>query len=375
MSDSAQALETRCPARELWLRPDFRRSTLYWAGFWILLEGWVVACCFAGITSSENVLAPLVISPVFVAPAALAWRFRIRVDDRGVWRRGLLRWDLWTWEVFASGAVRQGAYPYAWSDPGKPWHRRMLNLGWLAPAECEWLAARVRQVWTLPAILLPDEVKIRVRERLRERHLELSPRGIVLWREQDSESRHYPWSDVVRVRVTRYAHWKRDFLQMELELPAGEPVQRLRGGPDATPCNWNGPDAETVLACVLNHTAADRVEVTALTGTPQTPDEADRLLSDLERHYRRDRNKDRIVLVVLVLWAFSWLFMGRGALNWDRYQWFAIGCVYLIIGLLGLAIRMSISQDWRRYEQRRAELAGVAREREEAPCAPSGSPG
>jgi hypothetical protein len=65
--------------------------------------------------------------------------------------------------------------------------------------------------------------------------------------------------------------------------PRRLPVQRLRGGPDATPCNWNGPDAETVLAYVLNHTAADRVEVTALTGTPQTPDEADRLLSDLER--------------------------------------------------------------------------------------------
>lgn len=353
VGDTAHALETHVPVREFRLAPQLRRCAAYWAAGWFLLTGLIVALYLAG--DVPGVRGPLYLSPMFFGPAVLAWRYRIRVDGRGVWRRRLFGWDLWAWDAFAAGTVREGVTPYSWLNSNKPWYWRKLSFAILADADRDWLMERVRQVWTPPAVPLPEEIKIRI-PGFPWRHIDLSPRGIVLWQEKDEQTRHYRWSDVVRVGVTRFAHWRRDFTRLELELPAGEPGAMLRGRPDGNRCNWDGSDAEVVLA-YLRQYAADRFQVTAETGAPQTRDEADRRLRDLERKFRELRQVEWFLYAGLLVCGVLLLCMGRGAAGWDGYQWFAAGLFYFLEGLNGLALWMLVSRQRRRYEERRAEIA------------------
>jgi hypothetical protein len=344
------------------LAPELRRSAAYWASTSFLLIGLTVALYFAvGVPGVRGplylcFLGPLCVSPVFFGPAVPVWRYALRVDNRGIWRRRLFGWDLWTWDAFANGTVREGVAPYGWLNPDKPWHRRKLSFAALAEADRDWLMERVRQVWTPPPVRLPEEIKIR-KHGMPWLHLDLSPRGIVLWEEKGDHARHYGWADVLQVRVTRFDHGRHDFTRVELELPAGEPTEVLRKRPGLEGCNWDGPDPEVVLAFLQEYVDGGRVQVTALTGTPRTADEADRSLRDLEQTHHRDRAKGQFLTVLILFCGVLWLFQGPGALHWNGYQWFASGLAYFVGGLFLLLIRMGMAEGRRRYEQRRAEIA------------------
>jgi hypothetical protein len=342
------------------LSPSLRRSAAYWGSGWFLVTGLVVALYLAGHV--PGVSGALSLAPLFFGPAVLAWSYRVRVDDRGIWRRRFFGRDLWAWEAFATGAVREGAVPYGWVHSGKPWYRRKLNFQHLADADRDWLMDRVRQVWVPPVPRLPEQVTIRFPAGI-SRFLELSPRGIVVWQERDDHARHYRWSDVGQLRVTRFAHWRRDFTALDVELPEGEPVERLRGRPDHERNNWEGADPEVVLAYFLQHVPRERTRFTALTGPPRTQDEADRRLLDLERSYREARAVGLFVCGLMLFLCFLLLFQGPGALHWDGYQWLAAGLFALALGLFAVPFLLIVFAARRLRARRRQEITSWCEQR------------
>jgi hypothetical protein len=208
----------------------------------------------------------LVLAFFTLTPAAVSdWPSAFRVDEHGVWQRWYWRWDLWPWEAFAGGLVRHTSACYRWEYPDKPWYSRTMNFSILNDADRQWLMERVLQVWKPPPVELPYEIKLRLYG-LPNRYLEISPRGIVLSRVTGEQIRHYGWSDVVQMRVTRFAHWRQDFTRLELEFPAGEPeviVVIVGKRPDRKGCRYTGPAPEVVLAYLRQYVGEERVQFTA----------------------------------------------------------------------------------------------------------------
>jgi hypothetical protein len=325
---------------------------------------------------------------LFCLPALCIWPLVqhppwMLVDGRGIWQWYYFRRDLWPREAFATGAIREGAGPYSWEYPDKPRGYRHLDFVGLAEADRDWLMEWVLQVWKPPAVSLPDEITLQAQlsvektlqplRRVRipilvpvDCTLGLSPRGIVVTQKGNGESRGYAWSDVTRVRGSRFGHWRRDFQELELELsgrPEGDPPLSLRVGPDGKPTNWEGPGAEVVLAYVLRHVGGDRVQFTARTGPPQTPDEVDRRLRDLDRSERENVVCSRAVYGFALF--MSCVFCYAGVARGDEYAWFGIGIVFIGGGLVTAAFAKAFSAELRRIRRCRAELlaraAGLSR--------------
>jgi hypothetical protein len=356
--------EAHGPGRVFRLAPEYRRCGAYLVLFCLLLAGLEVGLKLAGLTPlswAQLVGNPLTVMAVaLLGIAVLTWRYALRVDDQGVWRRRLFGWDLWPWEAFATGAVRTGTSKDSWVYPARPWHSRYLILEFLAEADRNALAERVRQVWRPAALPLPEEVEVRYGMGNR---LVLSRRGIVFRRRGSDQDRFYRWYEVVQLRVTRVDHARRDFRTLELQLPRVEGPVRLQFQKFGR--SWEGPDAEVVLAYLRQYVPADRVQVTALTGPPQDRNEADRRLAELDRADRQLR-KDRWVVLALLL-AYCSLqttriltSARRGPLSWDWFEWLALGLLFLIFALLGLALWMARAERRRRLRALRSELTGWA---------------
>jgi hypothetical protein len=66
---------------------------------------------------------------------AVAFRYRLRIDARGIWRRRLVHWDLWPWEAFEAGLVRHGKLGDQLTYPAKGWYWRTISASVLSPAD------------------------------------------------------------------------------------------------------------------------------------------------------------------------------------------------------------------------------------------------
>ena len=245
---------------------------------------------------------------IFLGIAVLLWPYRVGVDDRGIWQRHFFRWDLWSREAFASGAVRAGHRPDSWVYPEKPWYSRRLSLNVLAKSERGPLLEWIRQVWRPSTRQLPAEIKISLP--LRER-LELSGHGILVADDLKGQTRHHPWADVVQVRIERFEHWRWDFCRLEIQFAAATEPVILSHGRRQERRIWDGPDADVVLAFLQQYVDGDRFEVTALAGPPRTHDEADRRLRDMDRSYEGQRKANRFILGAL--WVGFVVFFTRVA--------------------------------------------------------------
>jgi hypothetical protein len=369
--------EAQGPGRVFRLAPEYRRCGVYIVLFCLLLAALEVGLKLAGLTPrtwAELFASPLtVMAGALLGVAVLTWRYALRVDDRGVWRRRFSRWDLWPWEAFAAGAVRTGTSKDSWVYPARPWHSRYLILEFLAEADRTALAERIRPVWRPAALPLPEEVEVRYGMGNR---LALSRRGIMFRRRGSDQDRFYRLYEVVQLRVTRVNHTRRDFRTLELELPREAGPIRLRFQKFGR--SWEGPDAEVVLAYLQQYVPANRVQVTALSGPPQDRDEADRRLADLDRADRQLRKDGWVALAALLTYcllqtARILTSARRGPLSWDWFQWLAIGLLFLVIALLGLALGMARAERRRRLRALRSELTIWAAEqpgpaRWAAPC-------
>jgi hypothetical protein len=313
-------------------------------------------CASGNVSPRGAAITALVLAFLTLPLGAVSfWPYAFRVDERGIWQRWYWRWDLWPWEAFAGGLIRHTSACYGWEYPDKPWYSRTMDFSILVDAERDWLMERVLEVWKPPPVELPYEIKLRLYG-LPNRYLEISPRGIILSRVTGEQIRHYGWSDVVQMRVIRFAHWRQDFTRLELEFPAGEPELILGKGPGGKGCRYTGPDPEVVLAYLRRHVDADRVQFTASTGPPRTPDEAGRRRKELERTFRKERTEVRGMWVALVLLCLLFLFTGGDPRQWDGFKWIGLGLICGFLGLFGVFFWMASSESRRKYERGLAEL-------------------
>ena len=356
--------EAQGPGRVFRLAPEYRRCGAYLVLFCLLLAALEVGLKLVGLTPltwGQLVANPLTVMAVaLVGVAVLTWRYALRADDRGVWRRRFFRWDLWPWEAFATGAVRAGTSKDSWVDPVRPWHSRYLLLEFLAEADRTALAERIRQVWRPAALPLPEAVEVRYGM---GNCLALSRRGIVFRRRGSDQDRFYRWYEVLQLRVTRVDHTRRDFRTLELELPreAGPICLRFQ----KFSRSWEGPGAEVVLAYLQQYVPADRVQVTALTGPPRDRDEADRRLTELDRADRQLRQARWVVAGLLLAYGLlqTTRFLAnarRGPLAWDWFHWLLLGILCFILGLLGIACWAAQADRRRRVRALRSELRAWA---------------
>jgi hypothetical protein len=358
--NKALRLEEQGLNRDLRLAPDYRRCGTYLVVGWFLAIGIGVGLTVADLNDRSWAEMAAVLTILFVPTlgvALLTWRQALRVDERGLWRRRFFRWDLWPWDAFATGRIRAGSSKDSWVYPAKPWHCRYLFLDFLADTDRHALAEQIRQVWTPPVVAPPDMVQIRYGLWKR---LELSPQGIVLFRGRRDPGRSYRWSEAVQVRVTRIDPSRQDFRTLNLELGCGAKPIRLHYQQGNR--SWNGPDGETILAYLRQQVPADRIQMTSLTGPPQTRDEAYRRLQELDRSAGDLRKLGWVtglgfVACVLIL-LFPMLEVHlHSPLDWDWFQWLAAGTFVFILILSGIVCWATLAELRRRLREGHAELA------------------
>jgi hypothetical protein len=291
-----------------------------------------------------------------VALLVLTFRFRIRIDERGVWRRRFVRWDLWPWEAFEQGRVRNGKFGDQLTFPEKSWYWRTLSASFLGEADRDAFEAVVRKYRVPPPPPELSEV-VTLRRGLLMR-VELSAEGIRAG-PVDHEGELIPWSDVVRAEVVRATHDRPDFVTLTLHLPAPTKPVRLsrREGQ-----NWQGPDAEVIALYLRRHLRDSRFEVTALRGPPAEAAEADRRLARLARDERQYRLIGRfagwilVLLAVVMLQPWDWPNpVKRGPADWVEMA-IKIGAAAILIGLQGGMVLGVVYFHNRDIQKRREEV-------------------
>jgi hypothetical protein len=203
-------------------------------------------------------------------------RWRLRVDDKGLWRRRLVGWDLWPWEAFEQGRVQEAedtSTSYVWSE--KPFWARRLSLDLIEVDDREKLAGIIRRVFVRPAAPpLPVELQIRYAFR-KEAFI---ARECLLIRNRGEDTR-YAWREVELLRIRRRYRDRQDFNSLELVVPGQSITLRVSHHHGQAARSWTGATGSTkptpaVVAAVLErYVPGDRVRVISLGDPPQTIDE------------------------------------------------------------------------------------------------------
>jgi hypothetical protein len=327
---------------DLRLAPEYRRSAVYPAVGLAAAAGLVVWLKLAGLNpQSWEVIAAA--GGAFAGGAAgllaVVFRYRLRIDAHGVWRRRLVRWDLWPWEAFEGGRVRHGVLRDQFIYAEKSWFWRTISASVLGAADQTAFEAAVARFWVAPP---PPELPglVAVTYGLGAR-LELSADGVRLLAPQRDagESLRWQdagdlvrWPDVVRAEVVRVSHDRRDFWTLTLHVPGrAAPVRLSRG--QGRP-NWSGADAEMIALFLRRHLDDGRFEVTVFRGPPTGAAEADRRLALLDKAEQELRKVGRYCGYIFVggtlflTVAISEVWNRPNPLNWGRQNWEATGIAF-----------------------------------------------
>jgi hypothetical protein len=310
---------------ELRLAPEYRRCGVYVAVGYLVIAAVVVGLNLAEVNKTPWANLIAVLAVLAAAPGllvALAFRYRIRVDEHGVWRRRVVRWDLWPWEAFEGRRVRYGRLGDQLTYPEKPWHSRTISASLLGERNRATFETIVRRYHVPPPPPdVPEELTLRLPMR---RTIELSPDGVRLVGPRE-DGRLVPWQDVVRAEVIRATHDRPDFATLEVHLPARPKPVRLthqKGAP-----TWRGADAEVIALFLRRHLTDGQFQVTARRGPPADVAEADRRLARLEAGVRDLRKANRFIrhmvvwsgLLLAVVMFDPW--NRPNPVNWWRADW------------------------------------------------------
>ncbi|HZU37231.1 MAG TPA: hypothetical protein VFA18_15015, partial [Gemmataceae bacterium] len=332
--------EKQAPTGPLFFRfaPEYRRCGMYLFVGYLLFAGILIGLEQVGLTQrgwGPIILVLAILALPMLGGALCLYRQRLRVDERGVWRRRFFRWDLWPWEAFAAGQVRQGTYKDRFILPSKPWWNRSLCLEFLSDHEREHLVNRIRDVWMPPPLpVLPAELTIRWGLR---RWACLSDTGIKVGRGKRAPGCFFPWTTVLRVRLTRLEHGRRDFRAVEILLPGvARPILlRLHEGRPL----WTGADAETLGAFLERTVPPDHLLLTAMAGPPRTLAEADWRLLDVNRMEREAKQMawiPRLWLLAGILWFVLFIILRVDEPNpppWGLARTIGAVAMFLCMGL------------------------------------------
>jgi hypothetical protein len=205
-----------------------------------------------------------------VAFCIFLFRWRLRVDFRGVARRRLWHWDVWPWEAFEDGRIRRANGRYRFVCPTKPIWNRMLVFEFLSEANREFVYEVCRRICgpeeLIPARALPDELAIRYSP---WNTMRLTPDGITLG--SGRGKRCFAWQDVSELRFIRLEHDRALFGHVEIELDGlAIELRQHEGRP-----TWRGADRGTLQQFLLRYVPADRTRTYAIHDEPRSIPEID----------------------------------------------------------------------------------------------------
>src|SRR5262249_18503802 len=114
---------------ELRLAPEYRRCAVYAGVGFVLISANVVWQKWANVNCAwvNTVIGLAVFGTAALFLLAVVFRYRIRIDEHGVWRRRFVRWDLWPWEAFEQGLVRHGKLGDQLIYPARGWYWRTIS--------------------------------------------------------------------------------------------------------------------------------------------------------------------------------------------------------------------------------------------------------
>jgi hypothetical protein len=353
-------------ALELRLAPEYRRCALYVAIGYVVLSGllvWFTVGEINNVPWSNAIIVLSISGAVTLGLVAITTRYRIRIDEKGVWRRRFVHWDLWPWQAFEQGKVRHGKLGDQLTYPEKSWYWRTISASMLEKKDRTAFEAVVARYLTPPPPELPARILITYGI---GRRLELSADGVRLGKLINESTEVIPWREVLRVEIFRASHDRPDFATLNLHFGAKDKPVSLRKQ-NGSPC-WKGASAEEIVQFVQTHVDDARIELTAFRGPPRNIAEVNRRLAILDKADEQLRKMRRaswyvygigvtaMTLLILEPWNRP------NPLNWDQDDWIHAATVFasfaVLIGLLG-AMALGVSYFKRReVGEYRAEVAG-----------------
>ena len=279
--------------------PHLRRCVIYLiVGFVLSLPLMVALAIF--VTPNRWVGLVVVYGLVVVLFSSFApwWRWAVRIDDGGIVRRRLFRWDRWTWDDFASGRIEK-RHPMEFIDPQRPWWRRKLTIGMLSNSDLKDVVGRINEHYRLPPPpMCPDVLRLNFALR---KSVEFDAGRIRV--KKPGGLTEFTWSDVSRLRIVRMDPLRRDFASLQLTFP-GEEIE-LRRGSDSRPF-WTGASGEEVNEFLLAHVPPERVVIDIFGECPTQVVDIEELLQQA----RKSRMEMKgllwflaLVLVGTLIWA------------------------------------------------------------------------
>jgi len=342
------------------LAPEYRRIGVYLVVSYLCISGALIGLQVAGVGFGADRIAIglSVYGVLFLGVPLLIFRARLRVDSSGIWRRRFLSWDLWPWKAFANGQVKQARLQGSFLYPSKPWWNRYLFPEFLEKRDREMLARLIKGMWTPPPIEVPESVSLRYGFR---KWLFLSSEGIGLGRNANDTGDLHAWGEVRQLRVTRIDHTRHDFKRIDLDL--GEPERLVRLQILHGQGFYQSPiSSEAITEFLIRHLAADRIQITAMTGPPLSLEECERRLAELNRRTRELRCVRRFLvpfgaITLTVVWLLPVAFAPQpNPLRWDWAHQVAGGAWLLMLGLLWIVPWASLGDVLKRLAQQQAEL-------------------
>jgi hypothetical protein len=224
-------------------------------------------------------IVPLCVIVAMMSAAAaygmVLWRWSVRVDARGVARRHLVAWDVWTWDDFASGRiVKPRRIPFAFRDPARPLWRRKLGLNCMSSDAAAAIMRLVNTVYQLPpAEPFPPSLKLR--------ELVLPGGYLVMTLDANGVRGKFggkpfdsSWSEVRGVHLTRGDRVRRDFGRMEIAFADYTLSLPSLGG---------GKKVEIVNEFLRRYVPAERIDVDVPGERPARHEDVERQLRHTER--------------------------------------------------------------------------------------------
>jgi hypothetical protein len=345
------------------LAPEYRRCGIYVAVGFVLVATATLALKWAGVDHRpwpDTIIVLAVFGAFTFLLLAHILRYRLRIDEIGIWRRRFVRWDLWPWEAFEQGKVRHGKASDQLTYPEKGWYFRNISASVFGDADRAVYEAVVRRYLVPPpAPELPETVVAKYGLRAR---LELTAEGVRLLAHKRDTGQHFPWRNVVRVDVLRASHDRPDFVSLDLHFPGrASPVRMTHhnGRP-----MWTGANADVIELFLRRHLGNGQFQVTALRGLPADTAEAYRRQARLTESDRQVRQLSRYGRYLLLAGTLA---IATSALepwnrpnpaNWGRADWvaavLAVGGVAVFMGL-NAAMYFGVGYFWGRDLRRQRD--------------------
>jgi hypothetical protein len=290
------------------IAPEYRRSLIYVAvGLFALVPVAMWVHAFVKRRPPDNVLGCLVVISVGVVLLLAAFRWVLRIDQRGLARRILFWWDRWDWTDLASGRIEKRQSSLV--DPQRPWWRRKLRLEWLTSEDRQSVVERINEHYRLPpAPPVPESLRVKYGFR---RSVTFDRTGVTL--QTRGRLLAYRWDEIRRVHIRRLDAVRRDFAAMEIFLPEEVVELKLVTTDVGTNPTWRGGTAEQINELLFHDLPAERIQEDVTGGPMATREDVERAIAEARK---RERGLFHLTWIsgAILAGCFLWTVFDRGVL-------------------------------------------------------------